>query len=410
VRDETSKFLEANNIIPPQQHGFRARRSCTTLLTGAIDGWMAKLDEKPSARINVVFLDWAKAFDRVDHQRLMLSKLSFYGIKGSLLKWYESFLTGRTQFVRYGGARSESTEVPSGVIQGSVLGPLLFILFVADLPDQVKTNLVQYADDCSLEHLITEDKDADELQSDIDSIDIWCANNGMTMNEKKCKVMEITKSRTARHYFYTLGGVPLEYVDQHRLLGVHISSDLKFNAHTDIVRAKAAQNLGFISRNLHGCSSRVKRIAYLSLVKPTMTFGLPAWNPTTEGNKQKLERVQKRAQHFIYGRNPPTPRQQNIMPVKMHLRHTELVFFKKCSSGAIDFDARARIIAGGRAHRGDDPRHPRLQPPPANSAFGRAAFSFRVVKPWNDLPASLKDCSADKFPALLRAHLWDSYE
>jgi Reverse transcriptase (RNA-dependent DNA polymerase)/Endonuclease-reverse transcriptase len=408
VRDKTSEFLEANKVIPTQQHGFRARRSCTTLLAGTIDGWAAKLDEKSGAHIHVVFLDWAKAFDRVDHKRL-LSKLSHYGIKGALLKWFESFLTGRTQFVRYGGARSEPSDVPSGVIQGSVLGPLLFILFVADLPDLVKTNIVQYADDCSLEHLIERPEDADKLQEDLHSVEIWCANNGMDMNEKKCKVMDVTRARTPLYYQYTLGGEPLQYVDQQRLLGVNLTCDLRWGVHTDKVRAKAAQNLGFLSRNLHGCTSRVKRMAYLSLVRPTMTFGLPAWHPTTVENTKKLERVHKRAQRFIYGRQPPPPRQQNIMSVKMHLRHTDLVFFKKCSSGAIDFDARARIIQG-RVLRGDDARHPRLQPPPARGILGQRALSFRVVKPWNDLPTTLKDCAVDKFPALLRAHLWESYE
>jgi hypothetical protein len=233
---------------------------------------------------------------------------------------------------------------------------------------------------------------------------------GCLLQMKKCKVMDITRERSPMYYMYTLGGEPLQYVDQQRLLGVNITCDLRWNTHTDIVRAKAAQNLGFVSRNLHGCSSRVKRIAYLSLVQPIMTFGLPAWHPTTAENTKKLERVHKRAQRFIFGRQPPLPRQQNIMPVEMHLQHTDLVFFKKCSSGAIDFDARARIITDGRVLRGDNARHPRLQQPPANNEYGRLALSYRVVKPWNDLPDTLKDCSADKFPALLRAHLWNSYE
>jgi hypothetical protein len=118
----------------------------------------------------------------------------------------------------------------------------------------------------------------------------------------------------------------------------------------------------------------VKRIAYLSLVKPIMTFGLPAWHPTAAENTQKLERVQmKKAQCFIFGRQPPPPRQQNILPVKLQLQHTDLVFFRKCSSGAIEIDARARITEG-RVLRGDGSRHPRLQPPPANRMFGRSAL------------------------------------
>lgn len=128
-----------------------------------------------------------------------------------------------------------------------MLGPLLFIVFLADLPDLLKTNIVQYADDCSLEHPVAEPEDADELQE----VERWCANNGMDLNEKKCKVMDITRARTPLYFQYTLGGDPLQYVDQQRLLGVNITSDLRWSVHTDIVRAKAAQNLGFLTRNLH---------------------------------------------------------------------------------------------------------------------------------------------------------------
>jgi hypothetical protein len=148
-------------------------------------------------------------------------------------------------------------------------------------------------------------------------------------------------------------------------------------------------------------------MAYLSLVKPIWSFGLPAWHPSTDEDINKLERVQKKALHFIHGRNLPPVRDQKIMPVAMHLQHTDLTFFKRCISGATDFDARARIIEG-RTLRGNNSRHPRLQPPPTRSKFGRRAFSFRVVHQWNHLPDALKDCSVDKFPSLCREHLWES--
>jgi Reverse transcriptase (RNA-dependent DNA polymerase) len=414
VRDKTVAFLEASKVIPQNQHGFRARRSCTTLLTGLIDQFSAKLDERSGAHIHAVFLDWSKAFDKVPHT-LLLSKLEFYGIKGKLLKWFETFLVGRTQFVHFNGARSEPCEVPSGVIQGSVLGPLLFNVFVADLPDVVKTSLVQYADDCTVFNEITSQADVDALQEDLTNIDIWCANNGMSLNPKKCKAMDITRARTPLRFLqlpanklYSIGGAYLEFVDKERLLGVHISSDLRWQVHTDIVRKKAAQILGFAARNLQGCTPRVKRVAYLSLVKPIMMYGQPSWHPTSKGNTSNLERIQKRGLHFIFGRHLPPPRQQGIMPISMQLRYTDLNFFKKCLSGATDFDARARIIEG-RVLRGDDSRHPRLQQPPARGELGRSSFSYRIVKPWNDLPPPLKDCTAEQFPALCKEYLWQNH-
>ncbi|CAB3388812.1 Hypothetical predicted protein, partial [Cloeon dipterum] len=178
IRDEMVKFLEDEKVIPNCQHGFRAKRSCVTLLTGTINDWTATLDEKSGDHIHAAFLDWSKAFDKVNHARLV-SKLEHYRIKGRLLKWLENFLTGRTQFVQYRGARSEPTKVSSGVIQGSVLGPLLFNVFVSDLPDALnKCTLVQYADDATIYKKISCQEDADEFQEELNNVDIWCANNG----------------------------------------------------------------------------------------------------------------------------------------------------------------------------------------------------------------------------------------
>jgi hypothetical protein len=406
VRDRTSDFLESSGVIPTTQHGFRKKRSCTTLLTGAIDQWTATLDEQSGAHIHCIFLDWSKAFDKVPHSRL-LSKLKHYGIKGNLLRWYESFLVGRTQYVQFNGERSEAKEVPSGVVQGSVIGPFMYNVFTADLEVPPDTKMDTYADDATASRVVETPEDADALQAALNGVKIWSDNNGMELNALKCKVMDITRAREPLYYQYTIDGVPLEYVDRQRLLGVHVSSDLRWSVHTDTVRAKSAQVLSFAARNLQGCSPRIKRMAYLSLVKPIWSFGLPAWHPSTDEDINKLERVQKKALHFIHGRNLPPVRDQKIMPVAMHLQHTDLTFFKRCISGATDFDARARIIEG-RTLRGNNSRHPRLQPPPTRSKFGRRAFSFRVVHQWNHLPDALKDCSVDKFPSLCREHLWES--
>ncbi|CAB3367297.1 Hypothetical predicted protein [Cloeon dipterum] len=224
----------------------------------------------------------------------------------------------------------------------------------------------------------------------------------MQLNAKKCVVMDVTRARLPCNPRNTIGGVTLQYVATQRLLGVHLSRDLLWNHHVDVQRKKALQTLGFAARNLRGCTLRVKRIAYLSLVKPKLFYGSPAWHPSTKTNTEKMIRVQNRALHFIHGRRIPPPIQQNFLSVPAQLVYNDLLFFKKCLAGVTDYDAMARITQG-RVHRGDDPLHPRLQQPPARTDLGKNVFDFRVVKEWNDMPPALKDCSAAQFPSTCKA-------
>ncbi|CAB3377302.1 Hypothetical predicted protein [Cloeon dipterum] len=213
VRNQLAGFLETNIALPDNQHGFRERRSCTTMLLRTLDSWTAAIDKNSGGHVHAIFLDWAKAFDKVPHQRL-LSKLQHHGIDGAALEWLKNFLVGRSQFVRFGGARSEPCVVSSGVVQGSVLGPLLFNVYVSDIPAVVKTNLVQFADDCTIFREVTSQDDVDELQEDLALIDIWCVNNGMQLNAKKCVAMDLSRARQPWLPQYMIGGAVLEYVSE----------------------------------------------------------------------------------------------------------------------------------------------------------------------------------------------------
>ncbi|CAB3388827.1 Hypothetical predicted protein [Cloeon dipterum] len=399
VRNQLAGFLDTNIALPDNQHGFRERRSCTTMLLRTLDSWTAAIDKNSGGHVHAIFLDWAKAFDKVPHQRL-LSKLQHHGIDGAALEWLKNFLVCRSQFVRFGGARSEPCVVSSGVVQGSVLGPLLFNVYVSDIPAVVKTNLVQFADDCTIFREVTSQDDVDELQEDLALIDIWCVNNGMQLNAKKCVAMDLSRARQPWLPQYMIGGAVLEYVRTQRLLGVHIARDLRWNHHVDVQQKKAAQTLGFAARNLRGCTQRVKRMAYLTLVKPKLFYGTPAWHPAwTKTNTEKMTRTQNKALLYIHGRHVPPPEKQNMLSVPAQLAYNDLLFFKKSLCGLTEYNAMARITEG-RVHRGDDPLHPRLLQPPARTELGQNAFDYRIVAEWNASPPAIKDCSAAQFPAV----------
>ena len=166
IRTHVMKHIDRNNLLSPCQHGFVEGRSCSTQFLHCLDVWMEKLDE--GSRLDVIYLDFAKAFDSIPNQRL-LHKLEMYGLTNKIIKWSECFLTGRKQRVIINGEQSTWTEVLSGVPQGSVLGPLFFILFINDMPDVVDNYIALFAD-AKLFSTISNEDDHSALQQDLSSL------------------------------------------------------------------------------------------------------------------------------------------------------------------------------------------------------------------------------------------------
>jgi hypothetical protein len=371
------------------------------MLMSVLDQWLSWLDEHQGAHVHAIILDWRKAFDRVPHERLV-SKLRNAGVSGSALAWIADFLDGRSQRVVFRGARSGCVQVESGVIQGSCLGPLLFNIFMADLPSCLSSDMVQYADDSTLFRLITCPADVEALQDDLVTLAAWCKNNGMELNLDKCKSMDITRATPMQHP-YTIGGTELPYCEAEKLLGVVISPDLKWNAHVAGVRAKAARTLGFVSRTLRGCSTRVKRTAYLALVRPLLLYGTPAWHPTSHENVLKLERLHRKGLRFVYGAVPPPPSSTRILPIASHLQFNDMCYISGIRSGKVRSDVLC-AVEEGRVIRGQGGVR-RLYPPRARTTARQCGFVYRAVSAWNELPAHLKTCSPDKFKGRYKMQL-----
>ena len=230
------KHLEHHNILTSLQHGFRAKHSCETQLLITLFDILSSRDKK--VQVDVMVLDFSKAFDTVPHDRL-LSKLEHYGITGPILNWISVFLKGREQRVLVGGAASSQTSVDSGVPQGTVLGPLLFLLHINDLPQVVSSQVRLFADDCLLYRDIRCRDDQVALQRDLDTLRNWGDTWGMRFNAAKCNVLRISRSKTPHTNFYTLGCHILDEVNQAKYLGVTITNELSWSAHIDITTNKA---------------------------------------------------------------------------------------------------------------------------------------------------------------------------
>ncbi len=194
------------------------------------------------------------------------------------------------------GEASQEVSVESGVPQGTVLGPLLFLCYINDLPDSVTSTIRLFADDCLLYRVIRSRTDHNALQKDLSSLNKWASEWGMKFNAKKCYVLSVN---TKSSQYYELDNTILEEVQSSPYLGVQVSNDLSFNAHTSTISSKASSILGFLKRNLQHTPSHLRRTAYLSLVRSTLEYAATVWDPYTQKQIDSLEKVQRQAARFI---------------------------------------------------------------------------------------------------------------
>jgi hypothetical protein len=194
------------------------------------------------------------------------------------------------------GESSEEAHVESGVPQGTVLGPLLFLCHINDLPDSVNSQVRLFADDCLMYREIDSFRDHTALQDDLAKLEDWAQLWGMRFNAKKCFVLP-TKNNSS--YFYTLNGEILKNVEQNPYLGIEISADLKWSKHIAALCKKTSSTLGFLRRNLGNCLPDCRRMAYVSLIRSALDYGATVWDPYLAQDRTRLERIQRQAARFI---------------------------------------------------------------------------------------------------------------
>ena len=199
-------------------------------------------------QVDVVFIDFSKAFHLVCHN-IPLTKLYKYGVHGDLLNWCRDYLTERQQRVVVKGEASDWLTVTSGVPQGSLLGPLFFIVYINDLGVISQDSSIDlYADDSKMYRVISTQQDLSSFQIDRDKISDWCKMNKMRINAKKCKIMRITKKKSPLVREYNVEGQPLESVNVYKDLGLFTASDISWNQHVDKITTKANRVLGLVKR------------------------------------------------------------------------------------------------------------------------------------------------------------------
>ena len=251
--------------------------------------------------VDTIYLDFAKAFDTIPHRRL-LGKLDSYGIRGSILNWIIVFLIERRQVVKVNHTESGPTSVLSGIPQGSVLGPVLFVLYINDLPETVKSDILLFADDTKIMRTITTREDACTLQNDIDSLQHWSHKWLLNFNADKCHVLTIGKFENIRHtHRYKIHERELDHVFEEKDLGVHFDAELKFEEHMAIKIKKANSIVGLIRRSFSYLDCKLFKKLYTTFVRPHLEYAQAVWSPHFIKHINMIENVQKRATKLVDG-------------------------------------------------------------------------------------------------------------
>lgn len=275
-----------------EQHGFMGGRSTVTNLVCVTQFISEALDRK--SQVDIIYTDFSKAFDRLDHG-ILLSKLENFGIGASLLKLFRSYLSHRFQYVQYRGYQSDQYTQTSGVPQGSILGPLFFVLFINDIVDNLDVHYLLYADDLKLYFSINSDSDCLRVQRNLDLLNTWCINNRLPLNAAKCNVMSFTRKVNPISFNYNLNNCTLSRPEYIKDLGVTFDPKLTFTKHIEECTSGAFKSLGFILRNSKDFTElSTLRSLFVTFVRSKLEYASIVWSPNYNTHISSLEKVQRR--------------------------------------------------------------------------------------------------------------------
>jgi len=393
ISDQVNSYLKKNNLLSNTQHGFRSGSSVVTNLVESTCDWNNLIDSHQN--VDIAYIDLSKAFDSVVYSKL-LSRLFAIGIQGSLLEWLRNYLSFRRQSVVMDNTHSSFIPVLSGVPQGSVLGPLLFCIFINDLPLEIIDKfdldyppLRLFADDIKVYRIVNNLQDALFFQSLLDSICSWCSNYQLKINVKKCFIMHLGNSNS--QFIYGFDGNVIPNSELVKDLGVYIEPNLSYSRHISIICSRARSRCSlyfkyFISRN-----TRSMKLFFITYVRPLLEFASPVWNPISQSLINRLESVQR----YFTNKIPtctflPYNRRLEILNLdSLQKRRTvaDLALIFSILNGTTNTSLYPHLtIANPSVTRGHDLRIIR---PIFNLSASNQNFISRICPIWNTLPMSI---------------------
>ena len=413
VRDHIIDHMVKNNLFSPKQFGFISGRSTTLQLLHVLNIWTEILEQ--GGELDVIYCDFMKAFDKVPHQRLV-HKIDKYGIKGNILGWVENFLENRTQTVKVGNSDSKLANVTSGIPQGSVLGPILFVIYINDLPEVVDKDSFAYlfADDTKVFRKIESDADRLQLQVDINNLIKWSDTWLLKFHPDKCVSMHISNKSLKENFIYKMGTHDLKESTCEKDIGVHIDNHIKFDIHINNAVSKANKVLAVTRRTFECMNDDIFNMIFKGLVRPHLEYAAPVWSPHLNKHKELLENVQRRATKLVPGLSQ-LPYPERLRKLKLptlayrRARGDMIQTYKLLTKNKDGYDKTlpSLFTKSNTCLRGHSDK---LFLPRADKNIRKYYFTQRVIMIWNSLPADVVEAqSIIQFEKRLDKH-WKDQE
>lgn len=404
------KFLTEHKILSIYQSGFRKKHSTETAVVYLVDHILEHMDKQKLT--GAAFIDLKKAFDLVNH-KCLLHKLEHYGVRGQSLKWFEDYLTTRSQRVQYGQDLSSSLHLDFGVPQGSLLGPLFFVIYINDLPLCIKNSSISmYADDTVIYFTggdISTIKGA--LQEDLNCVEQWMTENQLVLNQSKTKGLLFgtrQKLGSTDAFVLQLQGKNIERVSKFNYLGTILDEQLIWKEHIDMVCSKVNKRLGLLSRIRSCLTLKAANCVYRSVIEPIFNYTDTAWGNLSIGCSKNLQQLQNRAARIILrldsSRDNFDILKWTDLETNRKIHKCVLVF--KCLYNLVPQYLSNYFTRNSCFHTHNTRRKSDLHLPKQKLSLGKRTFRFSGSVLFNSLPAHIKHTtSLSSFKSLVKDHL-----
>ena len=401
VHNHLYKYLDEYNLIYEFQSGFRPKHSCETALLRTINTWLKAIDE--SKIVGAIFLDLQKAFDVVNHE-ILLDKLSLYGMSQVTLRWFRSYLYNRKQKVTANGYYSDFKNIISGVPQGSILGPLLFILFINDIFMHENVNCSDlYADDSTMYAIGSTVSEVEKkLILDLKEILKWCSNNKMYINEEKTKSMLLCTRQKKIHLqndlHIQINENQLKNSHKEKVLGVHIDEHLSWTQQIDETCKKVSRILHAFRKSRKNLPLKTRILFYNAYILPYINYCCPVWGNCSIAQQNRLVKLQKMAARLIMDEDFSVPSQSLFtklkwLPFPKYVQyHQAKMVYKSlnnmCPSYMNDMFS---YIQDSHGYNTRNASSSLLAMPKTHKSIGQKSFSYAGAKVWNNLSERTRD-------------------